>query len=146
MTDWDSRFLEMAQVVSTWSKDPKKKIGCVVINENRQILSTGYNGFPRGIADIPERYNDKETKHKYVVHAEMNAIYNASCNGVSLKNSVFYVYGLPVCSECAKGIIQAGVQKVIICADTDISEKWKESWNITKSLFNEAGIECEFIL
>lgn len=141
---WDEKFMETAALVSTWSKDPSKKIGAVAVDDNRRILSTGYNGFPRGIDDSPERYNDRETKYAYVVHAEMNAIYNATYNGVCLENSTLYVYGLPVCSECAKGIIQSGVKKVIMDCGGDIPERWIESWNKTKGMFDEAGVEYEF--
>ena len=68
---WDIRFLDLAQNISTWSKDPSRKIGCVAVGTNREILAQGYNGFPRGIADLPQRYEDRETKYQYVVHAEM---------------------------------------------------------------------------
>ena len=99
--------MELARQISSWSKDPSKKIGAVVIGENGQVLAQGYNGFPRGVKDTEERYNNRETKYNYIVHAEMNAIYNASWNGVSLKDATIYIYGLPCCHECAKGIIQS---------------------------------------
>jgi dCMP deaminase len=143
---WDKRFLKMSQEVAGWSKDPSAQIGCVAVNDNRQILSTGYNGFPRGINDTEERYSVREEKYKYVVHAEMNAIYNATWNGVSLNGSTFYVYGLPVCSECAKGIIQSGVKRVVMHGDLEsIPDRWIQSWNNTKKLFDEAGVKYEFI-
>ena len=80
---WDKRFLEMAKVVSTWSKDPSTKVGTVAVR-NRTVIAQGYNGFPRGIKD-DDRYNDREIKYKFIVHSEMNAIYNAAQNGVSLE-------------------------------------------------------------
>jgi dCMP deaminase len=76
----------------------------------------------------------------------MNAIYNATWNGVSLNGSTFYVYGLPVCSECAKGIIQSGVKRVVMHGDLEsIPDRWIQSWNNTKKLFDEAGVKYEFI-
>ncbi len=133
----------IAREVSTWSKDPSRQIGAVAIGEKGQILAQGYNGFPRGIKDSDERYSDREKKYKYVVHAEMNCIYNASWNGVSLNNSIFYVYGLPVCSECAKGLIQVGVKKVVVQVPNQISIpiNWLKHEKTTKELFREAGIE-----
>lgn len=133
----------IAREVSTWSKDPSRQIGAVAVGEKGQILAQGYNGFPRGIKDSDERYSDREKKYKYVVHAEMNCIYNASWNGVSLNNSIFYVYGLPVCSECAKGLIQVGVKKVVVQVPNQISIpiNWLKHEKITKELFREAGIE-----
>lgn len=142
---WDYNFLKLAEHIGNWSKDPKRKIGAVVVDDSRRILSTGYNGFPRGIIDTEERYLDRETKYKYVVHAEMNAIYNATYNGVALENSTLYVYGLPICSECAKGIMQAGIKRVVIYAPNAVSDRWLDSWSKTKEMFNEAGIEIKAI-
>jgi dCMP deaminase len=142
MTDWDARYLDLAENVSSWSKDPSRKIGAVAVGSKGQILSQGYNGFPRGIDDSVERYNDKETKYRYVVHAEMNVVYNATYNGISLDGATLYVTGLPVCSECAKGIIQTGVKRVVMRA-TDVPEKWFVSFATTAKMFNEAGIEWE---
>lgn len=144
MTNWDNRYLDLAENVSSWSKDPSRKIGAVAVGSKGQILSQGYNGFPRGISDNVERYNDKETKYRYVVHAEMNVIYNATYNGISLDGATLYVTGLPVCSECAKGIIQTGVKRVVMRA-TDVPEKWFISFATTAKMFNEANIEWELI-
>ena len=141
---WDERYLDLAENVSSWSKDPSRKIGAVAVGNKGQILSQGYNGFPRGITDSVERYNDKETKYRYVVHAEMNVIYNATYNGISLDGATLYVTGLPVCSECAKGIIQTGVKRVVMRA-TDVPEKWFISFATTAKMFNEANIEWELI-
>ena len=143
MTNWDKRYMELACCVASWSKDPSSKIGAVAVNEKGQILTTGYNGFPRGIAD-DERLNDRPTKYKYIVHAEMNAIYNATYNGVSLDGSTMYVAGLPCCSECAKGIIQVGVKRVVMNGDI-YNERWSGSVELTLSMFNEAGVEWEIM-
>ena len=138
---WDIRFLELAKTISHWSKDPSKKIGCVAVR-NRKILAQGYNGFPKGIADMDYRLENREEKYKYVVHAEMNCIYNAAENGVSLKGSTLYIYGLPVCHECAKAIIQVGVEKVIAFSE-NTPKRWIDSDSITEELFEEAGVEYE---
>ena len=138
---WDYNYIDLAKTVSKWSKDPSSHIGAVAIGDKGQVLSQGYNGFPRGIADTPERLNTREEKYKFVVHAEMNVIYNATLNGVSLNNSTLYVTGLPVCSECAKGIIQVGVKRVVMFMDKDKDySKWSESFELTKELFKEAGV------
>lgn len=140
---WDTRFLHLAQHISTWSKDPSKQIGAVAVKD-RQILATGYNGFPTRIAD-DDRYNDRETKYDLVVHAEMNCIYNAGKNGMPLFGSTMYVYGLPVCHECAKGIIQSGCLRVVIEDKKYHDEKWINSFSKTVKLFSEAGIICDAI-
>jgi dCMP deaminase len=136
---WSKRFLSMAKELSTWSKDPSKQVGAIAVGKNNNVLATGYNGFPRGIKD-DKRLSDREEKYKYVVHGEMNCIYNACHNGVSLDGATLYVYGLPVCSECAKGVIQVGIQKVIMLVE-DESPIWEESFHLTKQMFNEAGVQ-----
>lgn len=137
---WNQRYVEMARTVSTWSKDPSTQVGAVAVDENRRILSVGYNGFPRGINDDAKRYADKEEKYRLVVHAEMNCIYNATYNGVSLHGSTMYVWGLPVCSDCAKGIIQTGVKMVYWSIEKEIPARWQESYQNTKAIFEEAGV------
>ena len=142
--DWDTRFLDLAEHISEWSKDPSKKIGAVAVGAQRQILAQGYNGFPRGIDDTNDRYDNREEKYKLVVHAEMNVIYNASYNGVSLNGSTLYVHGLPVCSDCAKGIIQVGVKNVIM-RKAKTPDVWLESWKRTETMFKESGVYYGFI-
>jgi dCMP deaminase len=140
---WDIRFMRIAREISMWSKDPSSKIGAVIVNDERRILATGYNGFPRGIEDTPERLNDKEQKYPRIIHAEMNALMGALYSGVSVKGATIYVYGLPVCSDCTKSIIQAGIKKVII-GDASLvkSPVWREQWeNMSSKMLEEAGVE-----
>jgi dCMP deaminase len=142
---WHKKYLRLAKHISEWSKDPSTSVGAIAIGDIGQILATGYNGLPRQISDTYERLNTRELKYKYVVHAEMNCIYNATHNGVSLKNSTLYVYGLPICSECAKGVIQVGIKKVIMPFDINTPEKWKESFDQSKNMFDEVGIDYEYV-
>ena len=139
---WIKRYLEIAQAVSTWSKDPSKKIGAVAIGQYGQILSQGYNGFPRGIHDSTQRLVDRSLKLKYTVHAEPNCIFNAGLNGVSLRDSTLYVFGLPVCTDCANAVIQSGIKRVYACIEEEeIPERWHESaWEAAEK-FEEAGVE-----
>lgn len=143
--NWQTRYLSLAKEVSTWSKDPSRKIGAVAVGSKGQILAQGYNGFPRGILDSVERYNDRPTKYRLVVHAEMNVIYNATFNGVSLDGASLYVYGLPVCSECAKGVIQVGIREVKVMTDEVVPDIWEQSWAFTALMFDEAGVRYEWI-
>ena len=144
LNKWDLRYLKLAEEVSSWSKDPSSKIGAIAVGNKGQVLSQGYNGFPRGIIDKDAYYLDRETKYKYVVHAEMNVIYNATYNGVSLDGATMYVTGLPVCSDCAKGIIQVGISRVVMY-ERLTPLKWIESWKTTSGMFDEANIKWEFI-
>ena len=98
---WDVRFLLLAQHISSWSKDPSTKVGCVVVGADREIRSTGFNGFPRGIDDSIERLEDREEKYPLICHAEENAIMHAARVGVSLKGCTAYVTW-PPCTRCAR--------------------------------------------
>jgi len=119
--DWDSYFLALALVVSQRSLDPNTKHGCVIINDDRAILSTGYNGPPRGCNDNLIPLTSPE-KYPFMAHAETNAISNAAMTGTALKYSTFYITGHP-CSVCFRSIINAGAKKVIygpieaVCVD-----------------------------
>lgn len=138
---WDTRFMKLAREISTWSKDPSSKIGAVIVNDDRRILATGYNGFPKGIEDTEERLNDREQKYPRIVHAEMNALMNALYSGVSVKGATIYVYGLPVCPECTKSIISAGIKRVVISPDPYVHiTGWTEKWNnISLQMITEVG-------
>jgi len=139
MNRWDKRYILLAKEISHWSKDPSTKIGSVIVGNHGQILSQGYNGFPRKLSDNPEEYENRTLKYQRVVHAEMNAIYNASLSGISLENSSIYIWGLPSCHECAKGIIQTGITKVVQVED--INERWSESNRIAEQFYIQCGIE-----
>ena len=73
----------------------------------------------------------------------MNCIYNAAENGISLKDSTLYIYGLPVCGDCALGIIQAGVSRVVGLSE-GTPDRWIEAIGKTNEVFLEAGIDYEF--
>ena len=124
---WIKRFMHLTSEIAKWSKDPSRKIGAIIVGNYKQIISQGYNGFPRGVNDSDERYQDRETKYKFVVHAEMNAILNALYNGSSVKGSTIFVSGLPVCNECAKGVAQvslsAGIPVLFGVVTTDTIEQ-----------------------
>lgn len=146
---WDLRYMEMAELVATWSKDPSTKVGAVIVGSEGRILATGYNGFPRGIEDTESRLNDRSTKLRHTVHGEMNALYNALQHGVDVNGATIYCT-FPICSECAKGIIQAGIKKVVIphFNSNDLKTNkphWLEQWKLAVSFFEEVGIERKVV-
>ncbi|HJL97140.1 MAG TPA: dCMP deaminase family protein [Candidatus Poseidoniaceae archaeon] len=136
---WDIRFLELAKHISGWSKDPSTKVGCVVVGEDREIRSTGFNGFPRGISDDSERLTDRSKKYPLICHAEENAIMHAARIGISLKGSTAFVTW-PPCSRCARSLIQAGVQEIVYPETDGIPERWLEDFNISNAMLLEAGV------
>ena len=113
---WDEYFMGVAKLAACRSKDPSTQVGACIVSEENIIISTGYNGMPKGCSDdaFPWEREGEETKYPYVVHAELNAILNA--NGRDLRNSRVYVALFP-CNECAKAIIQSGVKEVVYLSD-----------------------------
>lgn len=142
---WDKNFLEVAKLVSTWSKDPSAQIGAVIVGDKQQIIAQGYNGFPRGVKDYKFRLFQRDVKYKYIIHAEMNALMNSIHNGANTNGATLYVSGLPVCHECAKMVIQAGIKRVIMDTPIKNTDKWGESGTLALSMFREAKVKYKFI-
>ena len=136
--DWDRRFLQMAELVASWSKDSSTKVGAVAVRD-RRILATGYNGLPSGVVDSSFRLEDRDTKLLMTQHAEANCISYAARNGVSLLGSDLYIFPLAPCSHCASSIIQSGIRRVI-CFDYIIPKRWQQSFDAASDMFSEAGV------
>ena len=136
---WDLRFIDLARHISEWSKDPSTKVGCVIVGEDREIRSTGFNGFPRGIDDTLERLEDRNQKYPMICHAEENAIMHAARIGVSLKGTMAYVTW-PPCSRCTRSLIQAGVSEVVYPSNVQIPDRWQSDFEIASEMMSEAGI------
>lgn len=139
---WDYRFLDMATLVATWSKDPSTKCGAVVVRPDYSIVSTGFNGFPKGCDDSRDMYYDRDTKLSRVVHAEMNALLQAH---EPLHGCTMYTYppGFgPSCDRCTAHIIQAGITRVVYKRDvSDFASRWKEAAERGLAMYEEAGVE-----
>lgn len=133
---WARRFLDLADHVAQWSKDPSTKVGAVIARQN-EIISVGYNGFPRHIRDIPELYENREAKLLRVIHAEVNAIKYAKGNTI---NTDIYI-SIPPCQECAKHIIVNDIDSVWCWQpDESVMKRYKESFENSRQLFDEAGV------
>ncbi len=145
---WNKRFMDVADLVATWSKDTSSKIGAVVVGEDKEIRATGYNGIVRGVDDdTPERM-ERPIKYDFFEHAERNAVYNACLTGTSLKGCTIYVTTMP-CPDCARAIIQSGIKcvitrKVIIDENTP-KGTWRDKLIFSEQMFNEAGIEVIYL-
>jgi len=142
MANWNERFLNLATHISNWSKDPSTKVGCVVVGPDNEIRSTGFNGLPRGIEDNEERLNNREIKYPMICHAEENAIMHAARIGISLKGCTAYVTW-PPCTRCARSLIQAGILTVIYPKNAEIPERWASDFELSMSMFKEAGIKLK---
>ena len=110
LDEWDKRYLSLAKTVSKWSKDPKAKVGAVLLNRQGWPIALGYNGFPASVEDDIDKLADSDLKNKMVVHAEQNALL---CAGSRARHGTIYVYGKPVCPRCAVLLIQAGIDRVV---------------------------------
>lgn len=146
---WDRHFLEMAMHHARMSKDPSTRVGAVIVGPDRELLSAGFNGFPRGIQDTPERLGKRDAKLKLVVHAEVNAILAAARVGMRLRGSTIYlvasnqsgfIWGGPPCTRCVVDIIQAGIIEVVGFDDHYIPEAWMSDLALAQSLLVEAGV------
>ena len=141
---WDLRFKNLALEVSQWSKDPSTQVGCIAVKD-RRVIATGYNGFPIGISDDKNDYENRDIKYKKIVHAEKNMIYNACRHGVSLVGSTVYVSGLPTCEECWKGLVQVGISRLVMPSIESLvgqqHERWSEGCYSAVKYMEEAGIE-----
>lgn len=135
---WHIRFLQFATLVASWSKDPSTKVGCVLV-KNRRVISTGYNGFPKGISDDLSRLNDREKKYEITVHAEVNSITNAALHGVSTDGASAYVTFSP-CSRCASVLINAGIKEVYVASGQDVPERWLDNFTLARTILAEAGV------
>jgi dCMP deaminase len=138
---WDNWFLGLAQYISTASKDPSTKVGAVIVDSDRRVISVGYNGFAKGVKDTDERLNNRELKYKMIVHGEMNAIIFAER---SLQGCTLYTYPFMPCSRCASMVIQAGITRVV--APKSDNPRWIEDFKLSEEMFAEAGTEVHLIL
>lgn len=111
---WDEYFMGIASLSALRSKDPNTKVGACIVDDDKKVVSIGYNGMPKGLDEDQLSWNKGEgldSKYLYVCHAEMNAILNTR-NGSALKGCTLYVTLFP-CENCAKAIIQSGIKEVV---------------------------------
>lgn len=138
LNKWDKRFLDLAEHVAGWSKDPSTKCGAV-ITKNKKIISQGFNGFPQGVPDKEEWLSDRTTKYSMVLHAEVNAILFAKQD---LTDCSIYVWPMPPCPRCAAQIIQSGIKTVISMEPSeDLKGRWGSEIEIAEVMFKEAGVD-----
>ena len=137
---WDEYFMGIAMLAARRSKDPNTQVGACIVSPDNIIISTGYNGMPKGCSDDEFPWdrkgdNEAQTKYPYVVHAELNAILNA--NGRDLHGSRIYVALVP-CNECAKAIIQSGIKEVLY-----LSDKYSDTMLnlVSKRMLEAAGVK-----
>jgi dCMP deaminase len=148
--NWDQYFMGVASLSRLRSKDPNTQVGACIVNERKRIIGIGYNGFPFGVEDENFPWQQEgsflDSKYAYVVHAEANAILNAT---TSLLNATLYVNLFP-CNECAKLIIQSGIKEVVYASDkyadkefTIASKRMFAAANVTLRQITEVDVDIK---
>lgn len=138
---WDRRFIELARLIASWSKDRSTKVGAVVMSPDRKPRSFGYNGFPRGIDDEVEYRHQRPAKYLWTVHAEENAVIQAP---TSLEGCTIYVTHHP-CAKCARAVVQAGITTVVVGDRDDFGGRFEEEFKVAGQMFEEAGVTLRFV-
>lgn len=130
--------IDMAKHVSKLSKDPSTKVGAVIFDDKRRLVSAGYNGLPRGVNDTPERLQDRETKYKMILHAERNAMVFATA---ALEGATLFCTH-PCCTQCAAQVIQMGIKHVCWpTPDKVFGIRWADDIRLSMEMFAEAGVD-----
>lgn len=146
---WDRHFLERCVLNARMSKDPRTQVGAIIVGPDREQRADGFNGFPRGIADTPERLNDRDMKMRLIVHAERNAICNAARIGVSVRGCTLYlaatdetgmIWGGPPCTACAIELIQAGITEIVSFPIKTVPSRWHADLEFARSVLSEARV------
>ncbi len=152
----DRHFLELALKHAELSRDPETRVGAIIVGPDGEVRSMGYNRFPDGIAETPDRLNDRDIKLSLMVHAELVAIVNAARVGIALQGCTLYfaqtddtglVWGGVPCTRCTDHILMSGITEVISYPTKPAPSKWHGDWKVARALFREAGLthrELEF--
>lgn len=141
---WDDRWLGMARLVASWSKDRSRCVGCVIVNDRNVVVSLGWNGFPRDIDDGVEERHQRPDKYLWSEHAERNALFNAAASGNSTLNCRIYQSMYP-CAHCARGIIQAGIREVVTVEPDWGDITYGAEFTVTRQMLNEASVNVRFV-
>lgn len=142
-SDWDDYFMGMARHAATKSKDRSVKVGAVIVGRGNAILSTGWNGFPRGVDDYVEERHERPTKYLWTEHAERNAIFNAASLGVPLWGSTLYTTLMPCC-DCARAIIQSGIH-LVVTPEPEAARRCTSHHDVSSAMFAEAGVTVRIL-
>jgi dCMP deaminase len=141
---WDRRWLDLATMIGSWSKDRSRGVGCVFVGSANQILSTGYNGLPRGIDDDVKERHERPEKYDWFEHAERNAIYNAARSGTILHGSEVYSSLFP-CVACARAIVQVGASTVVAHHPDLDDDRWGREFEMSMAMLKEAGVTLRLL-
>lgn len=146
---WDEYFINISESIKHKSKDESTQIGAVISGDKKQVISTGYNSFPRGINDDLSDRQERPEKYYWMSHAETNAIINCALNGVSSDGGIMHMScGVP-CADCARNIINAGIKEIVCRNDQSTMSpesiiKWEEASKRSLTMFKESGVKVRY--
>lgn len=141
---WDARWLQVARLVATWSKDRSRQTGAVIVDRDQRVIALGWNGFPRGIDDEIDARHERPAKYKWTEHAERNAIYNAAASGAPVRGCTMVLAWYP-CADCARAIIQSGITE-LVCVEPEWDDHiWADDFAIVREMLAETDITVRFI-
>jgi dCMP deaminase len=136
---WDERWMSLALHYAEWSKDRGRQVGAVIVGPDQEQVSSGWNGFPRGVDDTIESRHARPTKYAFTKHAEENAILNAARMGASTRGCTMYIPWFP-CANCAGDIVQAGISCVVVYPFDHDDPRWGESMRQAAEILFEGGV------
>jgi len=137
---WDTRYLQLAHLVSLWSRDPSTQTGAAIVKPNHTLLSVGFNGFPQNMPDNPEWYANREEKYSRIVHCEVNALILAEG---SARGCTLYTWPFASCDRCCVQMLQAGITRFVFPSIPErLVERWGKPLELTKKYIAEAGCEA----
>jgi len=141
---WDKRWMSMAKLVASWSKDRSRNCGAVIVDHRNVLVSIGWNGFPRGLDDEESSRHQRPAKYKWTEHAERNALYNAAAKGVATFGCIMYLPWYP-CADCARAIIQSGIYEIVCFVPDWQDAVWAEDFAIVREMLKEAEVDVRFV-
>ena len=144
----DRYYIDIAKAVRLWSKDRSRKIGSVIVGEDGEIRSTGYNGMPKGVDDDVESRHDRPAKYLFTEHSERNAVYQAARAGVSTKGCTLYTWAegndIGICADCARAIIQSGIVEVVLQKNEGLNSIWSDSILAGMEMLGESKVKVRY--
>jgi dCMP deaminase len=140
---WDKRWMDLAKLVASWSKDRSTKVGAVIVDYRHVLVAVGWNGFPRYVDDDVDARHERPIKYKWTEHAERNAIYNAASKGIPTNYCTMYIPWYP-CADCARAILQAGITELVVVEPDWDDERWGDDFRLVKEMFEEVRLEVRY--
>ncbi len=144
MSNWDKRWMDLVNLVASWSKDRSTGVGAVIVDDRNTVISLGWNGFPRKINDDMDARHERPAKYSWTSHAEENCVCNAASKGVATVGCRMYITWYP-CAPCARMIIQAGIVELIGLEPDWNHHTYAEDFAIVKEMLAEAGVKVRFL-